>query len=81
MHALLCVDGAQRLVCAACMPLCAYRMCSGWCVLRACHCVRTGCKARAHLCLQFPPENILGVQEEVQLREQDFGNFQVSARL
>eukprot|EP00967_Tisochrysis_lutea_P087589 scaffold123963_cov17-Tisochrysis_lutea.AAC.1 len=26
---------------------------------------------------QFPPESIIGVQEEVQLREQDFGNFQV----
>ena len=29
------------------------------------------------LCAQFPPERIIGVQEEVQLREQDFGNFQV----
>lgn len=26
----------------------------------------------------FPSSNLMGVQEEVQLREQDFGNFQVS---
>ena len=25
----------------------------------------------------FKPEQLIGVQEEVQLREQDFGNFQV----
>ncbi|KAF5841488.1 histidine phosphatase superfamily [Dunaliella salina] len=29
-----------------------------------------------HIAAAFPPENIIGVQEEVQLREQDFGNFQ-----
>ncbi|KAG2499910.1 hypothetical protein HYH03_002198 [Edaphochlamys debaryana] len=28
------------------------------------------------ICSQFPSQNLLGVQEEVQLREQDFGNFQ-----
>lgn len=26
--------------------------------------------------MQFDPESVIGVQEEVQLREQDFGNFQ-----
>lgn len=25
----------------------------------------------------FTPDEVLGMQEEVQLREQDFGNFQV----
>uniref|UniRef100_A0A7S3QYR3 Phosphoglycerate mutase-like protein n=1 Tax=Dunaliella tertiolecta TaxID=3047 RepID=A0A7S3QYR3_DUNTE len=29
-----------------------------------------------HIAAAFPPESIIGVQEEVQLREQDFGNFQ-----
>eukprot|EP00201_Polytomella_parva_P007454 CAMPEP_0175058496 /NCGR_PEP_ID=MMETSP0052_2-20121109/11878_1 /TAXON_ID=51329 ORGANISM="Polytomella parva, Strain SAG 63-3" /NCGR_SAMPLE_ID=MMETSP0052_2 /ASSEMBLY_ACC=CAM_ASM_000194 /LENGTH=505 /DNA_ID=CAMNT_0016323879 /DNA_START=389 /DNA_END=1902 /DNA_ORIENTATION=+ len=28
------------------------------------------------ICRCFPPESLSGVQEEVQLREQDFGNFQ-----
>ncbi|KXZ56778.1 hypothetical protein GPECTOR_1g700 [Gonium pectorale] len=28
------------------------------------------------ICSQFPSHHLLGVQEEVQLREQDFGNFQ-----
>ena len=30
------------------------------------------------LASQFSPDRIQGCQEEVQLREQDFGNFQVS---
>ena len=27
----------------------------------------------------IPDENVMGAQEEVQIREQDFGNFQVCA--
>jgi hypothetical protein len=30
---------------------------------------------------EFTDEEILGVQEDVQIREQDFGNFQVQAKM
>ena len=41
----------------------------------ACSAAALPCRAARSVC--FAPDNIMGVQEEVQLREQDFGNFQV----
>jgi hypothetical protein len=42
--------------------------------------LRAGCAQTTEaLARQFKEEEIAGFQEEVQLREQDFGNFQVAA--
>lgn len=47
------------------------------CQTRPCACPAAALPCGAARSVCFAPDNIMGVQEEVQLREQDFGNFQV----